>query len=60
MTRDKADAIRAALKVIAKTCREASNDIPICKGCPLWDACQGKIDLFSVFPTTWNKNGYIK
>ena len=49
MTREGAEKVREALKVILEQCRATDS----CENCPLYDCCQGTDDLFERSPDHW-------
>lgn len=49
MTREGAEKVREALKVISEQCRATDS----CENCPLYDCCQGTDDLFERSPDRW-------
>lgn len=49
MTKEGAEIIRGALKIISEQCEATFS----CENCPLFDCCQGEVDLFEIYPDNW-------
>lgn len=49
MTEEGAENIKSALEAISEQCKATNS----CVNCPLFDCCQGDVDLFEFHPGSW-------